>query len=91
MFWSSHNPATRNRQGLNIGSQYRSAIFTHSQAQEAAAEATREQAKDSLRWPRKTVATQIEAAGRFYAAEEYHQQYFEKSGRSSCTALLRAG
>ena len=91
VFWSSHNPATRNRQGLNIGSQYRSAIFTHSQAQEAAAEATREQAKGSLRWPRKTIATQIEAAGPFYAAEEYHQQYFEKSGRSSCTALLRAG
>ena len=91
VFWSSHNPATRNRQGLNIGSQYRSAIFTHSQAQEAAAEATREQAKGSLRWPRKTIATQIEAAGRFYAAEEYHQQYFEKSGRSSCTALLRTG
>ena len=91
VFWSSHNPATRNRQGLNIGSQYRSAIFTHSQAQEAAAEATREQAKGSLRWPRKTIATEIEAAGPFYAAEEYHQQYFEKSGRSSCTALLRAG
>jgi peptide-methionine (S)-S-oxide reductase len=91
VFWSSHNPATRNRQGLNVGSQYRSAIFTHSAAQEAAAEATREQAKGSLRWPRKTIATQIEAAGPFYAAEEYHQQYFEKSGRSSCTALLRAG
>ncbi len=91
VFWSSHNPATRNRQGLNIGSQYRSAIFTHSEAQEAAAEATREHAKGSLRWPRKTIATQIEPAGRFYAAEEYHQQYFEKSGRSSCTALLRAG
>jgi peptide-methionine (S)-S-oxide reductase len=91
VFWSSHNPATRNRQGLNVGSQYRSAIFTHSAAQEAAADATREQAKGSLRWPRKTIATQIEAAGPFYAAEEYHQQYFEKSGRSSCTALLRAG
>ena len=91
VFWSSHNPATRNRQGLNIGSQYRSAIFTHSEPQEAAAEATREQAKGSLRWPRKTIATQIEAAKPFYAAEEYHQQYFEKSGRSSCTALLRTG
>lgn len=91
VFWSSHNPATRNRQGLNVGSQYRSAIFTHSAAQVAAAEATREQAKGELRWPRKTIATQVEAAGPFYAAEEYHQQYFEKSGRSSCTALLRTG
>ena len=90
VFWSSHNPATRNRQGLNVGTQYRSAIFTHSAAQEAAAQATREQAKELLRWPRKTIATQIEAAATFYEAEDYHQQYFEKSGRSSCTALLRA-
>ena len=89
VFWSSHNPGSRNRQGLNVGSQYRSAIFTHSAAQEIAAEATREQAKGTLRWPRKTIATQIETAGPFYAAEEYHQQYFEKSGRSSCTAALR--
>jgi peptide-methionine (S)-S-oxide reductase len=90
VFWSTHNPATRNRQGLNVGTQYRSAIFTHSPAQNAAAQATREQAKEGLRWPRKTIATQIEAAGPFYAAEDYHQQYFEKSGRASCTALLRA-
>ena len=62
VFWSSHNPATRNRQGLNIGSQYRSAIFTHSAAQTAAAETTRERAKDALHWPRKTIATQIEPA-----------------------------
>ena len=90
VFWSSHNPATRNRQGLNVGTQYRSAIFTHSPAQTAAAELTREQAKELLRWPRKTIATQIEDAGPFYPAEDYHQQYFEKSGRASCTALLRA-
>jgi peptide-methionine (S)-S-oxide reductase len=90
VFWSSHNPATRNRQGLNVGTQYRSAIFTHSPAQHAAAELTREQAKELLRWPRKTIATRIEDAGPFYAAEDYHQQYFEKCGRASCTALLRA-
>ena len=91
VFWSSHNPATRNRQGLNVGTQYRSAIFTHSAAQEAAAQATREQAKELLRWPRKTIATKIESAATFYEAEDYHQRYFERSGRSSCTALLRAG
>jgi|SRR5471030_2589887 len=90
VFWSSHNPATRNRQGLNVGTQYRSAVFTHSPAQNAAALATRDQAKELLRWPRKTIATQIEDVGPFYAAEEYHQQYFEKSGRANCTALLRA-
>ena len=90
VFWSSHNPASRNRQGLNIGSQYRSAIFTHTPAQASAAQATREMQRTNLRWPRRTIATQIEPAGPFYAAEEYHQQYFEKSGRAACTAMLRA-
>jgi peptide-methionine (S)-S-oxide reductase len=91
VFWSSHNPASRNRQGLNIGSQYRSAIFTHSPEQAAAAHATREVQQANLRWPRRTIATQIEDAGLFHEAEGYHQQYFEKSGRASCTAMLRAG
>jgi peptide-methionine (S)-S-oxide reductase len=88
-FWSGHNPATRNRQGLNIGSQYRSAIFTHSPAQEAAARKTRAQQEALLRWPRKRIATQIEPAGPFYPAEEYHQRYFEKSGHAHCTTALR--
>jgi peptide-methionine (S)-S-oxide reductase len=88
-FWSGHNPASRNRQGLNIGSQYRSAIFTHSPEQETAARETREQQQALLRWPRRTIATRIEPAGPFYEAEEYHQRYLEKSGRSHCTAALR--
>ena len=90
-FWSGHNPATRNRQGLNIGSQYRSAIFTHSPAQETAARETREQQQALLRWPRKTIATQIEPAGPFYEAEAYHQCYLEKSGRARCTNALQNG
>ena len=90
VFWSSHNPASRNRQGLNIGSQYRSSIFTHSPAQASAAQATRETQRAALRWPRRTIATQIQPAGPFYEAEEYHQQYFEKAGRAACTAMLRA-
>ncbi len=89
VFWSSHNPTSRNRQGLNIGSQYRSAIFSHSPAQEAAARATRATQEGNLRWPRRKIATQIEPAGPFHAAEDYHQQYFEKSGRASCAAQLR--
>jgi peptide-methionine (S)-S-oxide reductase len=89
-FWSGHNPATRNRQGLNIGSQYRSAVFTHSPAQDEAARATREQQQALLRWPRKTIVTQIEPAGPFYEAEAYHQQYFEKSGRAHCTTALQS-
>ncbi len=91
VFWSSHNPASRNRQGLNIGSQYRSAIFVHSPAQDAAAHATREAQQERLRWPRRTIATEIEPAGSFFEAEDYHQQYFERSGRASCTSMLRAG
>lgn len=90
VFWSSHNPSSRNRQGLNIGSQYRSAIFVHSEAQESAARATRDDQAANLRWPRRSIATQIEPAGSFHQAEDYHQQYFEKSGRAACTALLRA-
>jgi peptide-methionine (S)-S-oxide reductase len=91
VFWSSHNPASRNRQGLNIGSQYRSAIFTHSPAQDAVARATRETQQANLRWPRRTIATEVEQAGPFHPAEDYHQRYFEKSGRASCTPALRAG
>jgi peptide-methionine (S)-S-oxide reductase len=90
-FWSCHNPASRNRQGLNIGSQYRSAVFTHSAAQDAAARAGRETQQSELRWPRRTIATQIEPAGPFHEAEAYHQQYFERSGRANCTAMLRTG
>jgi peptide-methionine (S)-S-oxide reductase len=88
-FWSCHNPASRNRQGLNIGSQYRSAIFTHSATQDDAARSTRDEQQTKLRWPRRTISTQIEPAGPFHEAEGYHQQYFEKSGRASCTPALR--
>jgi peptide-methionine (S)-S-oxide reductase len=88
-FWSGHNPATRNRQGLNIGSQYRSAVFFHSPAQEAAARATRAERQELLRWPRRTIATEITPASTFYEAEDYHQRYFEKSGRARCTTALQ--
>lgn len=90
-FWEIHNPTTRNRQGLDIGSQYRSALFTHSPEQAHAALAAREgeQVKH-----RREIVTEITPASRFYRAEEYHQRYFEKSGRSSCALSLsgsRAG
>ncbi|MBA2358636.1 MAG: peptide-methionine (S)-S-oxide reductase MsrA [Actinobacteria bacterium] len=88
-FWHKHNPTTRNRQGLDIGSQYRSAIFWHSPEQEAAARASSEALQATLRWPKKVV-TEIEPAGPFYEAEDYHQQYLEKRGRSSCHVGLRA-
>ncbi len=85
-FWQTHNPTTRNRQGLDIGDQYRSAIFFHSPEQQAAALAfkEREQAKH-----RRQIVTEIVPASAFYRAEEYHQRYFEKSGRAACAVTLQ--
>lgn len=80
-FWKMHDPTTLNRQGPDVGTQYRSAIFYHSPAQEAAARASKEKAQAGLR---KSIATELTAASVFYPAEEYHQRYFEKQGISSC-------
>ena len=85
VFWAKHNPTTRNRQGFDFGSQYRSAIFFHGPEQEQAAKASRDRAQESRR---RKIVTRIEPAGPFYRAEEYHQRYFERTGRSSCTAGL---
>ena len=87
VFWMKHNPTTKNRQGLDIGSQYRSAIFFHSPEQEAAALRTKEERQAKLHWPKKIV-TEVVPAPEFYEAEDYHQQYLEKRGRSSCTVEL---
>jgi peptide-methionine (S)-S-oxide reductase len=80
-FWDSHDPTTPNRQGPDIGDQYRSAIFTFSaeQAEQARASLAREQGqyKDKI-------STEITPIGRFWKAEGYHQQYDEKTGRHSC-------
>jgi peptide-methionine (S)-S-oxide reductase len=82
-FWSIHNPTTLNRQGPDIGTQYRSVIFFHSPEQEAAARAAKERLEKSGRFSR-PIVTQIVPAGEFYRAEEYHQRYLEKRGVSSC-------
>ncbi len=81
IFWSSHNPTTMNRQGWDIGTQYRSAIFFHTPEQEAAARASIE--ANSGRW-NKPIVTEITPASTFYIAEDYHQQYLEKRGQASC-------
>jgi peptide-methionine (S)-S-oxide reductase len=82
MFWGLHDPTTPNRQGPDVGTQYRSAIFVHDAEQEAAANASKERLAQSGRY-RRPVVTEIVPAGAFYRAEDYHQQYFEKSsGRS---------
>lgn len=79
VFWDCHNPTTRNRQGPDIGTQYRSAIFFHTPEQEAAAKASREKLGQSGRW-RDPIVTEISPAAEFYPAEEYHQRYLEKRG-----------
>jgi peptide-methionine (S)-S-oxide reductase len=83
VFWSNHNPTTLNRQGPDVGTQYRSVIFYHSPAQKIAAEAAKEKIEQSGRFKR-PVVTQIEPAPTFWRAEEYHQRYLEKRGRSHC-------
>ena len=81
VFWENHDPTTLNRQGPDIGTQYRSAIFFHSPEQEAAARTSLEKRQGRLSRP---IVTQIEPASEFYLAEDYHQQYLEKRGLSTC-------
>jgi peptide-methionine (S)-S-oxide reductase len=81
VFWSSHNPTTLNRQGPDVGTQYRSVIFYHSPEQKAAAEKSK--TEKAAKFPR-PIVTQIEPAPKFWRAEEYHQRYLEKRGQSHC-------
>lgn len=83
VFWSIHDPTTVNRQGPDIGTQYRSAIFTHTPEQEAAARASKERLEASGKLNR-PIATEITPASDYYMAEDYHQQYLEKRGLASC-------
>jgi peptide-methionine (S)-S-oxide reductase len=79
VFWKIHDPTTRNRQGPDFGSQYRSVIFYHDDAQKAAAIASKQNAQASGRH-RRDIVTEIVPAAHFYRAEEYHQQYHDKHG-----------
>ena len=81
LFWSIHDPTTLNRQGPDTGPQYRSVIFYATPEQEDAARASLAAQDASGRFPR-PIVTEICAAGEFYRAEDYHQQYFEKRGRT---------
>jgi peptide-methionine (S)-S-oxide reductase len=81
VFWSNHNPTTLNRQGPDVGTQYRSVIFYHSPEQKAAAEKSKIDMSSRLNRP---IVTQIEPARTFWRAEEYHQRYLEKRGQSHC-------
>ncbi|MCE5197764.1 MAG: peptide-methionine (S)-S-oxide reductase MsrA [Armatimonadota bacterium] len=83
VFWSIHDPTTSNRQGPDVGSQYRSAIFYHTPEQRAAAEASRGKLEESRKY-NNPIVTEITPAGQFWRAEDYHQQYTEKHGIASC-------
>ena len=83
VFWANHNPTTLNRQGPDVGDQYRSVIFYHSPEQQAAAEASKARLDKSGRY-KGPVVTFIEPAPTFYRAEDYHQRYLEKRGLSHC-------
>ncbi len=82
-FFANHDPTTPNRQGPDVGTQYRSVIFTHSPAQERTAQEKKTALEASGKFKRPVVTT-IEAAPPFWRAEEYHQRYFEKNGLPSC-------
>jgi len=82
-FWQIHDPTTVDRQGPDVGTQYRSAIFYHTPEQQAAAEMAKQRLDTSRRWPR-PIVTQIVPATQFWRAEEYHQRYREKRGAASC-------
>ena len=89
VFWGKHDPTQLNRQGWDIGDQYRSVIFFHDAEQEESA--LRSKASEQVNRSG-AIVTVVEPAQTFYEAEDYHQQYLEKRGRSSCTATLqRAG
>ena len=83
VFFANHNPTTLNRQGPDMGTQYRSVIFYHSPEQKAQAEAAKAKLEASRKFP-KPIVTQIEPAPTFWRAEEYHQKYLQKRGRTHC-------
>ena len=96
-FWAAHDPTTKNRQGPDLGSQYRSAIFFTSPEQEQQASASRDQQQASLEENggrgllkhRKRVVTEVTPAATFWPAEDDHQRYLEKRGQASCNVALR--
>lgn len=83
VFWENHDPTTLNRQGPDVGTQYRSAVFYHSPEQKRLAEESKASLEASGRF-RRPVVTEITPASTFYLAEDYHQRYLEKRGLASC-------
>ena len=86
VFWRIHDPTTRNRQGPDVGTQYRSAIFFHIPQQAAAAGLSKTKRQKKIK---KRIVTEIKPAVAFYKAEEYHQRYLEKHNKTSCPLSLK--
>ena len=84
VFWSIHDPTTKNRQGPDIGSQYRSMIAYHTQEQELLAKKSKADLERSGQLREGTIVTEIVPASTFYQAEDYHQKYYQKRGGGSC-------
>lgn len=84
IFWNMHNPTTLNRQGPDIGTQYRSAIFYHNEEQKTAALNSKLELEESGILNKNPITTEITRATVFYPAEEYHQKYLEKHGSNHC-------
>ena len=84
VFWENHDPTTLNRQGPDVGTQYRSAIFFHTPEQERSAKASKDHQQRSGKYQR-PIVTEITPASEFWPAEEYHQQYLEKRGLAHCS------
>jgi peptide-methionine (S)-S-oxide reductase len=88
IFWGNHDPTQLNRQGPDVGTQYRSAIYYHDDEQKAAATASKEKLESSGHY-RRPIVTEITQTLEFYPAEDYHQQYLEKRGLANCTIALK--
>lgn len=89
VFWNTHDPTTLNRQGADVGTQYRSAIFYHSEEQRATAESYKSQLEASRQFDR-PIITEITAFTAFYPAEDYHQNYFnQNSDQGYCQVVIR--
>jgi peptide-methionine (S)-S-oxide reductase len=88
-FWASHDPTTLNRQGNDIGTQYRSVIFYHNEEQKQKAEAYKKKLNDEKIW-KNPIVTEITPFKAFYKAEDYHQNYFNENGEQSyCHFVIR--
>jgi peptide-methionine (S)-S-oxide reductase len=88
VFWAMNDPTQMNRQGPDVGDQYRSAIFTHSPEQQETAERSRKEAQGRFKRP---IATEIRPVGTFYPAEGYHQRYYERVGHEPYCHVLPVG